>query len=133
MGSSGNGDSFPAAYASYNTPNSRTNTPTAHNVVHGQQQYVFFFSQSQQLPPQQRPAPQVKAGLRFLGCHDTNFGLTLRLRELAQITNFQWKSPRGMYDLHWTLTQKTERRTQGFVPTHYFVQSSLEGGNIQNT
>ena len=30
MGSSGNGDSFPAAYASYNTPNSRTNTPTDH-------------------------------------------------------------------------------------------------------
>src|SRR5438132_577744 len=38
-----------------------------------------------------------------------------------------------MYDLHWTLTQKTERRTQGVVPTHYFVQRSLEGGDIQNT
>src|SRR5579864_4057402 len=36
-----------------------------HDVVHGQQQHMIFFSQTQQLHPQQRPMFQIKASLPF--------------------------------------------------------------------
>ena len=97
-----------------------------HDMVHGEQQHVFLFADSQQSPADQVPRRQIERGADFLGGMTPDLLFAFRRRQIVEVDLGDIEAARVLNSLHGVTVIMGKYRSQDLVPFNESIQRGLQ-------